>query len=163
MKKLVVLSILCLTACGTNSGNTKTTGNQLTGTWNVTVSQSGQSPVNLSAYIVGSQCSIAQSGDTFTVSGPACVVADNPSGIGHVSSQNSSLVPEGVLIGSPANPASDGTSINFLYAAVDSSNNLYVFSGIGTVSGGQMSGTWSCYQGMAICSGWTGTFSATRV
>lgn len=162
MKKLWILCLL-LTGCGTNS-KPAVTGTQLTGTWNVTVNQSGQPSVTLSTFVVGGPCQVSDgSGDTFTVQGPSCVLADDQTGQGHVSSQNSTLVPEGVLLGASANPASNGSPVNFLYAAKSASTQTYyVFSGVGTVSNGQISGSWSCYPSVTICSGRTGSFTAAQ-
>lgn len=169
MKKLWILCLLLTgltTECGSNS-KPAVTGTQLTGTWNVTVNQSspsGQPSVTLSAFVVGGPCQVQDStGDTFTVQGPSCVLADDQAGQGHVSSQNSTLVPEGVLLGSPANPAANGASVNFLYASKNSATqDWYVFQGSGVISNGQISGSWSCYPNVTICSGWTGTFTATQ-
>lgn len=151
--KLLVLCLL-LTGCGSSKPGTQTT--PLNGVWNVTVSQSGDPDVTLNATLVPSSCQITEGGRQYAIQESQCVSSAS------VSSINSTYTPVGVLLGASNNPASNGASISVLLFEVDSSNTMYVFLGSGSISNGQLVGTWGCYPSAISCQGWVGSFVASK-
>jgi len=112
---LILASIVSVSACNsTKSG--MGTGTSMLGMWTATGnlgSQSGTKTYQVS--FVSSPCSVASPVGTFSVQGPVCFIANNNTGQGSISGKgllsNASNTGEGVLIGVPANPVPDNSTI----------------------------------------------------
>lgn len=165
MKRLLpIFGLILLTiGCGSSPhyGNTSTP--TLVGNWTIVISQIGTPDVIDSATLVASPCSIdSPDAGVFTVSGPMCVLADNESGQGNITSTDSTFTPQGVLLGTSF--VGSQPSVEFL--AVESVTvsqgavAIFVFTGTGILENNQITGSWSCYPGS--CQGPSGTFVAYR-
>jgi hypothetical protein len=164
---LLIASML-LTGCSSSStnsnsgaqGNAATTNIQ--GSWTITASEVGGSSSVFNVTLVSSPCSVITPIGTFTVQGPSCFIADDNTGQGSISGTgNFFYPPQGVLIGVSTNPAPSNASIDLLFAEADQFGDAAVFGGNGTVSGGKLTGTWSCNPDSPVCTGLSGTFSGT--
>jgi hypothetical protein len=169
MKKLfAVLGLsfagVLLLSCGSSSTQKpSSTTTNIQGSWAITASEAGGSSSVFSVTLVSSACSVATPIGTFTVQGPVCFIADNNTGQGSISGTgNFTYPPAGVLIGTAANPASANASIDLLFAEADQLGDAAVFGGTGTVSGGTLSGSWSCNVNSPVCFSLSGTFSGTH-
>ena len=157
----ILLLALTIGCGGSKSGSAKTS---IQGNWSVTTTDNtdGLHSV-LQTTLVSSACTVSTPIGTFTVQGPTCFIADNNTGQGSVSGTGSLIYPpQGVLVGVPANPAPDNSSLNLLFVEADQFGDAAVFEGKGTVASGTMTGTWSCDSNSPICSGLNGTFSGTQ-
>ena len=163
---LIVASIVFVTACNsTKSG--MGAGTSMQGTWTVTGNlgtQSGQETYQV--VLVSSPCSVVSPVGTFSVQGPVCFIADNNTGQGSISGKgllsNASNTGEGVLIGVPANPVPDNSTINLLFVLGEKNGNFIEFTGSGTVAKGTMTGSGSCSTSTPLCQGVSATFSGTE-
>lgn len=161
---LILASIVFVTACNsTKSG----TGTSMQGTWAITGNlgtQSGNETYQVS--FVSSPCSVTSPVGTFSVQGPVCFIANNNTGQGSISGKgllsNASNTGEGVLIGVPANPVPDNSTINLLFVLGGQNGNFIEFTGSGTVAKGTMTGSGSCSTSTPLCQGVSATFSGTE-
>jgi len=165
-KAFACLIILFLVGCGVGNNQQTTPGQSVTtnliGSWSITTTSSTGLNATLTVSLVSSACSVDTPICSFTVTGPACVLADDNTGQGSISgSGNFIYPPQGVLIGTAADPASQNAAINFLFAEADTLGDAAVFQGTGTVGSGTISGNWSCNPQSPICAGESGTFSGT--
>jgi hypothetical protein len=171
MKKLAVSVLLSvgtlLMSCGSNNSSSSqqatSTSTSIQGSWTITAAEPGYGSSVFNVTLVSSPCSVATPIGTFTVQGPACFIADDNAGEGSISGTGSFIYPPaGVLIGTPANPASTNASIDLLFAEADEFGDAAVFGGTGTVSKGTITGTWACNPASPVCFGLNGTFSGTQ-
>jgi hypothetical protein len=164
---LLIVSI-SFTGCGSSNSNSNSGAEanaattNIQGSWAITASEAGGSSSVFNVTLVTSPCSVATPIGTFTVQGPSCFIADDNTGQGSISGTgNFFYPPQGVLIGVPANPAPSNASVDLLFAEADQFGDAAVFGGNGTISGGKLTGTWSCNPDSPVCAGLTGTFSGT--
>jgi hypothetical protein len=165
MNKLLVLPLGCLMFVGCGGGNSNS-GTSLAGNWSITAMESGTPNSVMQTTLVSSACSVSTPIGSFTVQGPACFIADNNTGQGSITTTSGTFLypPQGVLIGAQSNPTAANTSqaIDLLFVEADSSGDVAVFNGTGTISSGSISGTWSCNANSPSCTGLSGTFSGTQ-
>jgi len=160
---LLFIGIL-LSSCGSSSSqNSNSTSTNIQGTWAITATEPGSAGSVFNVTLVSSPCSVATPIGTFTVQGPACFIADDNTGQGSISGTGSFIYPPaGVLIGTPANPASTNASLDLLFAEADDFGDAAVFGGTGTISKGTITGTWACNPASPVCFGLSGTFTGTQ-
>ena len=163
-----VMFVVFTAGCNSSSNTTGTTGTSMQATWAVTgnlqcTPSCGLRTGSYQVALVPSPCSVDSPLGTFSVQGSVCFIANNNTGNGSIagtglpaSSKNTS---EGVLIGAPANPAPDGSTINLLFVAA-ASGSFAEFTGTGTVTNGKWTGTASCSADTPVCQGVSATFSA---
>jgi len=168
MKRIPIsISILILTLFATGCSTGGPHGTPMEGTWNVTgnLGSQGPGPYTYQVTFVSSPCSVASPVGTFSVDGPVCFIANNNSGQGSISGKglltSARNTGEGVLIGVPANPVPENSTINLLFVLGEANGNFVEFTGSATVANGQMTGTGSCSTNAPLCRGVSATFSAT--
>jgi hypothetical protein len=102
----------------------------------------------------------------FSVDGSVCFIANNNTAQGSISGtgllSNASNTGQGVLVGVPANPVPDNSTINLLFVAGDKNGNFVEFAGTSTIANGTMQGTLSCSANTSQCQGTSATFSGTQ-
>jgi hypothetical protein len=171
MKRMLLCLLVSLIGIGCGGGqpttSTPATSTAIGGSWTVTAAQNGQSgnSVFQVSLVDPSVCSVNdKQGDSFTVQGPKCSLADNFTGVGSVTLAGGQAMfpPQGVLLGATADPAPNGTQIDLLFAEEDQNGNGAVFNGNGTITSGTMSGTWVCNPNSPNCAGASGTFSGKK-
>jgi hypothetical protein len=173
--KYVLILILIVCSIGCASGN-KAAGNTETllerGTWTVSgnlqcasCGSSGVASVYTAAF-VPSPCTVITPVGSFSVSGPACYVANNNTGEGAITGKgipkSTKGAGHGVLIGVPSNPVPANAAVNIVFVAADKYGNLVEFTGSGKVVNGNMTGTVSCSPNTPICHGASATFSGIQ-
>lgn len=191
MKKMIVLltalsaALVLLSGCGggTTSGNVNTQSTDIAGNWSITLTPTNYAPstANIVVTVVPSSCSIqvppitngnAAPESTYTLSGPSCFLADSfinqgqiaGAGINDGNMQNGAVdSAQGVLLGVSQNPATNGSTVTFVYVEWYgwgiNNGDAIVLEGSGTASNGSMSGTWTS---QFNCDGCTGTFTGKR-
>ncbi len=172
MKSIAIL-ILIVFAVGCSSTNSAGggSGTSMQGTWTVTgsaTSQRGGGPESESGpfqvELVSSPCSVTTPVGVFSVQGSVCFIANNNTGQGSISGPG--IAPkstgQGILIGVPSNPLPAGGAFNLLFVAGDQNGNFAEFTGSGTVTNGNLTGSGSCSPNTPACQGATGTFSGTQ-
>jgi hypothetical protein len=158
---LLSLALSCGSSTANNNNPSQNNSTAIPGNWVITATETGQNAV-FTVNLVPSPCSVATPIGTFTVTGPTCFIADNNTGQGAISgSGNFIYPPQGVLIGTAANPASNNAVVNLLFAEADQFGAA-VFGGVGTISNGNLTGAWTCNVNSPVCSGLNGTFSGIR-
>ncbi len=173
---LVLMLILLLFAVGCSSSNSTggssggTSSTPMEGTWSITGSVqctqcgSGGSPSYQVAF-VSSPCSVSTPVGTFSVQGSVCFIANNNSGQGSITGtgllSSASNTGVGVLLGTSADPVSDGGTVNLLFVNGNASG-FVEFTGSATVTKNAMQGTGSCSAETPVCQGTTATFSGTK-
>jgi hypothetical protein len=167
MKYLLVTILLLITiGCGSPGSSV---GNQpqttsLAGNWTINAA----SPEGYSVIIaqtVSSPCTVIQNGEKLWVTETVCVAANNFANINAVVEMGGSFIypPQGVLIGSAANPVATGGSVSFVFVEADQYGDFAGFSGTGSVTlNGHISGTFNCTAGTPVCFGDSGTFTAVQ-
>jgi hypothetical protein len=161
LKAVCIALVVFLVGCGggNNSAVTPSGATSLEGSWTITATN-GANAVTLNVTLVSSSCSVTQSGITFTVTGPACAVADNPGGQGSISGTGNFIYPpQGVLLGASADPVPSGSQFNLLFVEADNLGDIAVFSGSGTINSGSITGTFTCDLQTPVCTGDSGTFN----
>jgi hypothetical protein len=172
-----------LVCCGsTTQGTTPVSTNMTAGTWVITIVNGvgvGKSNIITTTVAPNGTPVPATSGNTScstdsyqneppyqSVVGPACFNAlgggsDNQVG---TLSQSAPGEPLNLMLGVPANPVTSGSAFNLLYMEViaDGTEGIWQIDGTGTISNGTASGTWVCDASTPLCSGISGTFSATQ-
>ncbi|MGC1451876.1 MAG: hypothetical protein WA830_17750 [Candidatus Sulfotelmatobacter sp.] len=160
---LILLSLALSCGSSTNPNNSSQANSTTTipGNWVITATETGQNAV-FTVNLVPSPCSVATPIGTFTVTGPSCFIADNNTSQGSISgSGNFMYPPQGVLVGTAANPASNNAAVNLLFAEADQFGAA-VFGGVGTISNGNLTGAWTCNVNSPVCFGLSGTFSGVK-
>jgi hypothetical protein len=101
-----------------------------------------------------------------SVQGPSCFTASTEAGLGSISDSNGAIDLI-LLVGAPENPVPDGSALNFALLE-NYQGSLWLFTGTGVVSGGNVAGSWSCsdeYMNVVTTpcpSGQDGTFSGSQ-
>jgi hypothetical protein len=177
---IVILLMAFAVDCGSGSsqGGSST---DVSGSWAITTVDSGNSSLNstLNASLVSSVCYTPTGYPTASgglalallVNGPSCFIADSSTGQGSISGTGDLFYPPQLaLIGVPSNPIppNSPSSLQLLFIEAGPNDQYAVFNGSGTITGGTMTGTWSCNANvgvsgeLSICAGMSGTFSGSK-
>jgi hypothetical protein len=162
----LILALL-ISGCSSSMSSQGGSGTSMQGTWSVTGNLGTQSgDETYQVVLVSSPCSVVSPVGTFSVQGPVCFIANNNSGKGSISGKgllsNAGNTGEGILIGVPANPVPDNSTINLLFVLGEKNGNFVEFTGSGTVTKGTMTGSGSCSTSTPLCQGVSATFTGTE-
>jgi hypothetical protein len=163
-KAAVLLALLALSiACGSGSGSSGSGPTEMSGDWNITFIETAggvsSTPASAVFQLTSGNC-IDETG--YQVQGPDCFQMDGfaPSSSWDLTGSSSPYLTLGV----PVDPAPTSSQVNFAIV-LPNPVNIYITTWVatGTVSNGQMSGTWTCnatYSGPGFCTGgnalWSG-------
>ena len=163
---LFLATLITLIGCGNPSNTNKQNLKwySLKGTWTITTEDNSYQNV-MKIVDVPSSCTVATSLGSFTISkAGACFLADNQSEQGSVTALTGyfDLPPQGVLIGALADPIVKGeiTQIALYFVEADQYGSYAIYQGKGTVTDGNMSGTFSCVTGS--CNQENGSFTGMQ-
>lgn len=170
---LISISILIVfaLACSSSHSAGGSPGTSLQGTWAITgnlqcTPSCGSPSGSYHVALVSSPCTVTSPVGMFSVDGSVCFIANNNTAQGSISGtgllSNASNTGQGVLVGVPANPVPDNSTINLLFVAGDKNGNFVEFAGTSTIANGTMQGTLSCSANTSQCQGTSATFSGTQ-
>lgn len=149
---LAVLLTLFSLGCGGGSSSStanNSTPTQMSGNWNFTT------PANSGTFSLSADsCTLSLVGAIpVSVSGPSCF-----QGVGVVSDGSSF----NLLIGVPANPVADGSTMGVAFGGIlKASGDIVIYSGAGTIAHGTASGNYICESGFP-CTGQSNSFTAIK-
>ncbi len=167
----LLMLILIVFAAGCNSSNSATGSGATTpipGTWSATgtlaCTQICPGAQTYSVVLVASPCTVDTPVGTFSVDGAVCFIANNNTASGSISGPGIPTTPkstgQGILIGVPANPVPDNSTINLLFVSASGGNSFIEFTGSASIAGGKITGTAACSASTPACEGMTASFTA---
>jgi hypothetical protein len=169
---LFLAGMMVVAGCNSNGKTTAAGTTELAGTWSAFgtgTCTSGCTAVAASYQVtlVASPCSVTTTVGTFSVQGSVCFIANNNSGAGsitgvgvRVSGKN---LGQGVLVGAPADPVPDGSTLNLMFVSAAYGGRFTEFTGTATVTGGKISGSGACSTASTLaCTGTSATFAGTH-